>query len=282
MVITTFKNPKRLRKSLLTVTRQTYPRLEIIVVDGSNWQTNETVAREFGNKIIYKEVEPEVVDWEGAKAVQHQRNIGCKCAKGKWIAMLDDDDEWDKDKIKKQIEVTEYGNQVIKMDFVSLITCWTKTHTENGVFFDKPTRIIDYKSLLKNFNLSNTSSYLIRKKTLEEVGWWDENIRGMHEYDVALKIAKNKHFIYSVREPLLIRNRDYHEQLGSMYWKIAEQFEFWKKYGGDVFKELGYSAGIFKGITTVGLIGMYSMGYVFKNKIWNVIYPIKDMYEENV
>jgi len=269
IIITTYHNPERLRKALKTVKNQTYKNKQVIVVDGSNQQENQDICNK--ENIIYLKVPEEVVEWEGAKAVQRQRNIGCKYSAGDWIAMLDDDDEWEENKIEKQVVHIKQG--------IGLITCWTKTITEDGYFLDKPDRVIEYKDLLRNFNLSNTSSYFIRKEALEEVGWWDENVKGMHEYDIALKLAKIKWDIVSVCLPLLIRNRDYHEQLGSMYWKIAEQFQFWQRYGEDVFKELGFINGIKKGIMTVGLIGAYFSGYLLHNHIWKAIYPIKGMLE---
>ena len=271
IIITTFKNKQNLKNALITVTNQTYDNLEIIVVDGANLQTNENVVRQFGTKIKYLEVEKEVVNWAGHKAIQHQRNIGCKKAKGEWIAMLDDDDEWDKDKIKKQVEH-------IHKD-VSLITCWTITYTEDKEFYDRPERIIQYKDLLKNFNLSNTSSYFIRKKTLEEIGWWDEEIKGMHEYDIALKIAKKGYGIISVYKYLLIRHRNYEEQLGGIQWKIAEQLQFWRRYGFDVIKYLSLTELVIKVVNSIGLVIVYFLGFIFKNRIWNVLYPIKEMYE---
>ena len=269
VVITTFKNPERLVNALINVKRQSYKNIEVIVVDGGNNKINEGICKHY--KVKYMKVPSKVVSWEGAFAVQRQRNIGCKASKGEWIAMLDDDDEWEYNKIEKQVgHITNN---------IALITCWSKIHTEEGFFIDKTKRVIKYKDLLTNFNLSNTSSYFINKKVLKEIGWWDEEVMGMHEYDIALKMAKKGYDIVSVCLPLLIRNRDYHEQLGSMYWKIAEQFQFWRRYGSDVFKELGVVKGIKKGVMTVGLIGVYFSGYLFHNHIWKLIYPMKEMME---
>lgn len=280
VVITIFKNTKRVSRVLNTVINQTYDNLEIIVVDGANLDRNKKAVEEFKDKRIkYVRVEPEAVRWPGAKAVQHQRNIGCKLAKGNWIAMLDDDDEWEPSKIEKQVNVLKIKR--IWVDNLSLITCWSKIFTEKGYFIERANRHIYYKDLLKNFNLSSTSTYLVKKSALEAVGWWDEDVQGMHEYDIALKMAKKGYRIYSVNEPLMLRNRNYEEQLGSVYWKIAEQFQFWNRYGSDVAKHLNVLEFLLKGINTVGLISVYCLGYIFQNKIWNIIYPIKDMYEGN-
>jgi len=288
VIITTYHNPDNLRQAIDTVKNQTYKNLEIIVVDGANSEVNKLVIEDARDKRIkYVEVEPEAVSYPGAKGVQHARNVGCKTAKGKYVAMLDDDDEWESNKIELQCLVFEMYNNIRDVlesddyEKLGLVTCWSKIYTEKGFFIDKTKERIVYKDLLKNFNLSNTSSYFMDKEVLEDVGWWDEDVRGMHEYDIALKMARKGYAIRSIPEPLLIRNRNYSEQLGSIYWKISEQFEFWHRYGKDVLKYLGPRETLFKGINTTSLIGIYCLGYVFQNRIWKVIYPLKNIYERS-
>jgi len=280
VVITVYKNSERIPRALETVKNQIYNNLEILVVDGANSKENKKIVNKFrkdDKRIKYVSVEPEAVDYPGAKGVQHARNVGCKLAKGKFIAMLDDDDEWTNDKLQRQI-ILFY----LYPDDCALVTCFTRIYTEDGYFVDKTKREIKYKDLLQNFNLSSTSSYLLRKDKLEEVGWWDEDVRGMHEYDIALKLSKKGYRIFAISDDLMIRNRNYDEQLGSIYWKISEQFEFWNRYGEDVVKYLGLLGTFKRGLITVGLIGIYCLGYVFQNRIWKVIYPVKSFYEEDL
>jgi len=280
VVITTYKNPERIPRAIETVKNQQYSDLEILVVDGANSKKNKDIVQSFrktDKRIHYVSVEPEAVDYPGAKGVQHARNVGCKLAKGKYIALLDDDDEWKGNKLSHQILLFYLYPRC------GLVTCSSRVYTGKHTYcVDRTKRKIEYKDLLKNFSLSSTSSYLLRKDVLEEVGWWDEDVRGMHEYDVALKIAKKGYSIYSVYEELMIRNRNYDEQLGSIYWKISEQFEFWNRYGVDVFKKLGFVKWLNKGFLTVGLISVYCLGYVFHNRIWKIIYAFKLELEETL
>ena len=101
----------------------------------------------------------------------------------------------------------------------------------------------------------------------------------MQEYDIALKISKKGYDIVTVCLPLLIRNRNFDEQLGSIYWKIAERLQFWNRYGDDAFEILTFKEVVIKLTIMLGLIVIYSSGYILHNRIWKLIYPIKKMYE---
>lgn len=266
VIVTAYKNPKNLERALRSVVNQTYRNIEILVIDGGNLKENEDVVKKFDDeRIVYYGVEKD-------RGVQHARNLGMRIAKGEYLAYLDEDDEWDPTKLEKQVKEFDDPN-------VALVICWSKIKVEKGWFVDKTLRYPEYEDLLRSFNLSSTSAYLIRKDVLREVGGWDELIRGMHEYDIALKLAKKRYKISSVPEPLMIRHRVFEEQLGTPYWKIAEQLQFWSRYGRDFIPYLGVKSFVFNCVKMLGLVSVYLMGYIFHNRIWRVIYPIKTFLE---
>ena len=101
VIITYKRKPEIVKRALESVLSQTYRPLEIIVVDDSpcdyelRSQVRETV-ESFNEEICYIQHEKNC----GACVA---RNTGLKRAHGKYIAFLDDDDEWVSDKIEKQI-----------------------------------------------------------------------------------------------------------------------------------------------------------------------------------
>ncbi|GAH48451.1 unnamed protein product, partial [marine sediment metagenome] len=216
VVITTFNRPERIPKAIMTAVKQTFKDMEIIVVDGANSVENQSIVNSFINnkkikntkkKIRYVPVEPEAVNYISFKGIQHSRNVGCKAAKGKYIAMLDDDDWWEPTKLEEQMEIFKYGLCGVSRDKIGLVLCYTKIETDDGDIIDKSKLNPNYKDLLQAYNLSSTSSYLIRADILKEVGYWNEELRGMHEYDVALKLSKLGYHINVVPHILMIRNR---------------------------------------------------------------------------
>ncbi len=284
VVITTYKRPDNLTSALNTVLNQTYKNLEIIVVDGANSDENEFVAKlSKDDRIKYVRVEPEAVDMYSLFGMQHSRNVGCKLAKGKYIAMLDDDDVWDSTKIEKQVKVFEdnanfkaYGIDINEWE-IGLVICYNKIVSFQNETIDKPKLKPKYEDLLVSFNLSSTSTFMLRRDVLEEVGWWNEKLRGMHEYDVALKIAKKGYQIYTVPEILVTKSRFAGAASCDYFVKIAEVFDFWKYYGNDIYANVGVRGLLFDACKTLGLFFFFSLGYVFKDRAWNAIYPIKNL-----
>ena len=51
-------------------------------------------------------------------------------------------------------------------------------------------------------------------------------------------------------------------------------------YGNDLIPHIGITGFAFKIIKTVGLFGVYLLGYIIKEKVWNIVYPIKTLYEQ--
>ena len=88
-VITTYKRePDIVHRAIKSVLNQSYKNIEIIIIDD-----NPTIG-EFSNEIKN----------HGNKGAQISRNNGIANAKGEFIAFLDDDDTWEKEKIEKQIK----------------------------------------------------------------------------------------------------------------------------------------------------------------------------------
>jgi len=285
-VITTYKRPDRLRRAMKSVVNQTYKNMEIIVVDGANSPENKAIAEDFhwktSKKIIYVPVEPEAVECVWWVGVQHARNIGCKKAKGKYIAMLDDDDVWHKEKIKKQVNIFKYGVCGLGQKDIALVACYNRIISGGNEVIDKPKINPTFNTLLKSFNLSSTSTFMIRRDVLKKIGWWNEKLRGMHEYDIALKLTKLGYKIYVIPEVLMTRERISNLKSSYYYIKIAEIMDMWFYYGKDFLSYLGIKGFLFNCIKTFGLFGVYLMGYIVKEKVWDIIYPLKIWYEQKV
>ena len=95
VVIPTYNYGHFVAEAVESALKQTYPNLEVIVVDdGSNDDTAERL-RQFGNQIIYI--------YQQNKGLSSARNAGIRRATGEWVAFLDADDVWHAEKIAKQL-----------------------------------------------------------------------------------------------------------------------------------------------------------------------------------
>jgi len=194
--------------------------------------------------------------------------------------MLDDDDRWDNNKLWLQTGMFD-----TKDNKLGLVLCNTKINMGDKEIIDRTKQMPTYEDLLQSYNLSSTSTYLIRKDLLEKIGWWNENLRGMHEYDIALKISKLGYDIFTLSDPLMYRDRISNITVESghyYFFKIAEIFDLWHYYGKDFIPNIGIKGFVFNVVKTVFLISLFSLGYIVKERIWKIVYPLKKLHEKVV
>jgi glycosyltransferase involved in cell wall biosynthesis len=269
VVITTYNRPACLAHALKTTTRQTVKDIEIIVIDGMNSTANQrVVTAAHDNRINY-------VGLEHDRGIQHARNVGCNMATGTYIAMLDDDDEWTSDKLEKQLKA-------FNDDSIALVACYTKIYTTTTSFvIEKIKTNPTYKDLLQSFNISPTSSFLLRRNLFKEIGYFNESIRGMHEHDVALRITKNGYTIVVVPEPLLIRLPHTGKSLErSYYHKIAETIDLWQYYGHDFIPYLGIRGFLLNVCKTLVLFFLFLMGYIIGDRVSPLVCSLESFYRQ--
>lgn len=129
--------------------------------------------------------------------VAHTRNIGVLMASGDYIAFLDADDMWHKDKLKKQLE------HISNKDF-SLVCTEREMYTADG---EATGRIISSPeeidiSILKKSNYINCSSVLIKRNVMLEYPMEHSEVH--EDYLTWLRIVKNYGKAYCIKQPLLL------------------------------------------------------------------------------
>jgi glycosyltransferase involved in cell wall biosynthesis len=240
VVITTFGNKKYLERSLRSVKNQTYKDIEVIVVDGKDDEKNLIILNSF------RFLRPKYIGLQKDFGTIYARNTGCSFANGEYIALLDDDDEWEPTKLEKQLLYMNTPSNI------GIVSCWSKLVYDDKPelnFTLKPKVKTEFKDLLTGFEMSPTSSLLVQTKAMKEVGYFSESLV-FPEYDLALKILKKGYHMMSVPFPLLV----YHQQAKQkkMYSKkpinlirIIELINFLKLYHKDFwilsFKEKIYN-----------------------------------------
>ncbi len=97
VVIPTRNRPKLVLSAIESVLVQDFGSFEVIVVvDGEDQETSE-VLRDIGDARV------RVIELAACVGGAEARNVGVRAACGEWIAFLDDDDEWLRHKLSRQI-----------------------------------------------------------------------------------------------------------------------------------------------------------------------------------
>jgi glycosyltransferase involved in cell wall biosynthesis len=264
VIIPTYNRPDYLKKAIQTVLNQTYDNLEIIIVDDASTTDTMNVINSFNDeRIIYIRNDKQ----SGAPV---SRNNGIKKANGTCIAFLDDDDEWEPTKLEKQLKEFDDDN-------VGLVVCYSLDKRFGMTRISKPKRKVSFADLLKSFNLSSTSSYVARKIAVEKAGYFDVTLPSAQEYDLAIRLSKH-YEVRTVPEVLMIQNASTGQISTNWKRKIRGILALYSKYGNEYYK-LGTKMCIMNHLKVAGLVGLFFGGFFLGNKIYKIIIPFKEMYE---
>ena len=202
VIIPTFNRANVIKRAVNSVLDQTFKDFECIVVDDGSTDETESVLQEFANKI-------KVIKTEN-KGVSAARNLGAKLAEGRYIAFLDSDDEWKKEKLAKQITyMKESGLRISQTD---------ETWVRNGKFVNKskkyirPCGDIFYNCL--EVCAVTPSSVIMEKELFFEYGGFDESFPVCEDYDLWLRMSLKEKFGL-IDEPLIIKYGGNEEQLSN-------------------------------------------------------------------
>lgn len=104
-IITTYKRDSGVvERAIKSIEHQTYPIYETLLVDDNPKDSPYT---DQIKEMLERHPQVKYYTQGDNKGVASARNYGIKYARGSHIAFLDDDDEWEPDKIEKQIAVFE-------------------------------------------------------------------------------------------------------------------------------------------------------------------------------
>lgn len=99
VIIPVFNNAEFLAEAIESVLAQSYRPSEIIVVDDGSTDCSAAIAKGFGSALRYC--------FQSNMGAGGARNLGISLAQGKWLAFLDADDFWEKDKLSVQAAAVE-------------------------------------------------------------------------------------------------------------------------------------------------------------------------------
>ncbi len=206
VIIPTFNRKDFVVEAIESVLKQSVKPYEVIVVDdGSQDSTGDIIKKKFAADIVYI--------YQENKGVSAARNRGIKEAKGDYIALLDSDDLWKKDKLKKHIKFIENHPEyrVSQTDEVwirngKFVNPMKKHKKYGGFIFDKclPLCIV------------SPSAVIIEKNVFEDYGYFDETMPACEDYDIWLRVSAFEP-IGLLEEKLIVKRGGHQDQLSKAF-----------------------------------------------------------------
>jgi glycosyltransferase involved in cell wall biosynthesis len=195
VIIPTYNRATLLPRAVSSVLNQTFQDLELLVVDDcSKDDTARLVAGFADRRIRYLRQDVNL----GCSAARNRAIALSKCA---YIAFLDDDDEWLPQKLEIQVERMERGSP--KLGVVS--AAYLRVNAADGKIISlrvPSARGYAFNELSRANCLGPPSVVVIKRACFEQVGGFDENLRGFNDYDMWIRIARQFH-VDCVEQPLV-------------------------------------------------------------------------------
>lgn len=196
VITPTYNRARYIEEAIDSALAQTYPNVEIIVVDDGSTDETPAILKGYGDKIscFYQ-------DYQGVSAAL---NLGIKNSSGQYLAILDDDDIWLPEKLELQVAYMEAHPEVGMVHADMLVLSERSGDSrprKRELSRPIPSGYVLPELIQRNFIFGCAA--LVRRSCLDEVGLFDPELQAAEDYNLWLRIARRFSITYMDR-PLAI------------------------------------------------------------------------------
>lgn len=217
IIIPSYNRAEFLKEAIQSVLDQDYfsgnseaAIFELLVIDDGSTDQTKTVVDSFSSPIVYR--------YQDHKGVSAARNLGIKLSRGDYVAFLDSDDLWKKDKINVQMSLM---NSLPQTRICYTEEIWIR----NMVFVNPKKKHQKYSGWIFEkvlpLCLLSLSSTVFHRSVFKEVGIFDEDLPACEDYDFGIRVAL-RYPIHLITKSLIIKRGGHSDQLSRKYWGMDE------------------------------------------------------------
>lgn len=213
VVIPTYNTSRYISDAIDSVLAQTFRDFEVIVIDDGSTDNTRQVLEPYRHQIVYI-----LQENQGVAAA---RNRAIQQALGEFVALLDADDQWLPDKLEKQLAFLRSQPEV------SLLFGDAEMFSATGPvppsllarrdfrcqLTERPFIVSDAFHLLLDENFIPTSTVIVRKTYLDQVGGFDLDLPPVEDRDMWLRFAHK--FPIACISNVLARKRTHDSNISS-------------------------------------------------------------------
>jgi len=198
VVIPVYNGELFVAKAIESVLNQSYPAHEIIVIDDGSTDDTPKILERFKDKIISKRI-------KNTGSPSTPRNIAMRMATGDYIAFLDADDVWFKNKLINQVEfILMYPNAgFFCCDFVErrsdqhykLKRHFSLLRSLEKINFDTLLKPTPFELLIEENFVGGASTVVIKKEIIDKLGGFYGDAMYGEDYEYWLRCATITDFV---------------------------------------------------------------------------------------
>ena len=229
VIIPYYKKKEYIISSINSVLNQTYKNLEIIIIyDDLNKEDLNLL-----KKIKKKDKRIKIYINKKNLGAGRSRNKGIKLSKGIFVAFLDSDDLWKKNKLKKQIFFMK------KNGINASHTSYTIINSNNKIIGSRNAKDMSYKLLLKSCDIGLSTVVLKKEIITSKIKF--ANIKTKEDYVLWLKITLNNNKIFALKDKLTKWRKLENSLSSSKLQKIYDGYLVYRKYMNfNLLKSFGF------------------------------------------
>lgn len=218
VIIPYYKKRQYILKTIKSVLRQSYKKIEIIIIYDDLF-TEDLI---YLKKIIKNNKKIKLYKNKKNFGAAKSRNIGIKYARGDYIALIDSDDTWKRNKVKLQLNFMKRNNLLFSYTAYKIID-----ENDRCIGIRKVKKFLEYKDLLKSCDIG--LSTVIFHKNLKKIIFFP-NLKTKEDYVVWLRLARNNIQLEGLSNQLTNWRKTKNSLSGSFFQKIIDGYKVYKVY----------------------------------------------------
>jgi glycosyltransferase involved in cell wall biosynthesis len=208
VVLPTYDRPQKLRTAVESVVAQTYPNIELLVVDDAS----PTPARPVVTAAVPDSFTYSCIRHDENSGANAARNTGIRAANGDIISFIDDDDRWHEHKTEAEVSRFERDSGI-----------GVVLHTQRLVYEDTVTNVRRPEAtgdatvdLLCGKTGAMFSAISVRRSVIDAAGPPDEALPSWQDREWLIRLSTESQFAVETR-PLVTRRSGDYEQIGDEF-----------------------------------------------------------------
>ena len=211
IVMPNYNSEQYISQTIDSIISQTFKDWRLTIVDGNSNQETQKILKNYMNHPNIN-----VIFLKKNKKAGFCRNLAIRNSKSEYLAFIDSDDIWGKEKLSKQI------NFMMKNKYFFTYTNYQPFKSEKKINYlneIKPAKYFTFETFIKNTSIA-TSTMIIKRSLVENIKF--SNTKICEDYFFKCQILKKAKYAYCLSENLMryrIRGNSLQSnKLRNIYW----------------------------------------------------------------
>ena len=225
-IIIPYKNNlKYLFPALKSIFRQSYKNFKIVIIYDDKDKSDLYKIKNFlKNATIKRSIPIKIVVNKSSLGAGYSRNIGIKKSNTKYVAFLDSDDLWVKNKLKIQVDFMEKNKQVFSHSSYFVIDSKNKI-----ISIREAKAVITFDQLIRSCDIG-LSTVVINLNFIKKNNFYFPKIKTKEDFVLWLKILSKIKFIKGINKRLSYYRKTSNSLSSNKFISLINGYKVYKNY----------------------------------------------------